>query len=212
MRDIVIIGGRGNGTVIASTIEDCQRAGASMRCIGFLNDFEQSVGQYPVLGKVSTEGWQEAPKNSEFVYALSTVKQARERYDLLQQLEIPADRFASIIHPSAIVAQSARLQDGVVVMPLCVVGPDVVIGAHTQLYAQSFIGHDSGLGEMVFVANNATIGGRVLVGTGAHIGSNSSVREHVSIGRYAIVGLGAAVITDVREATTVVGNPAEPIK
>lgn len=208
---IVIIGGRGNGTVIASTIEACKNAGQDIECTGFLNDTEREIDGYPVLGPITKEAWEKLDGHY-FIYALSTVKQAYQRHKLLKELEIPEKKFANIIHPTVVVSGKAKLGYGVVLMPLVVVSPDVAIGNHTQLYAQSFIGHDSTLGEMAFVANNASVGGRVIVQDGVHIGSNSSIVERVTIGKYSIVGLAAVVTKDVAPFDVVVGNPARVIR
>jgi acetyltransferase EpsM len=212
MSEIVIIGGRGNGTVIASTIQDCAATGTDIECVGFLNDdLTGDINGYPILGDIQNNDWQDMPDHYEFIYALSNVNQAPERYELLYDLDIPQDRYATVIHPTATVSNKSDLGDGVVVMPNTVVGPNVSIGNHTQLYAQSFVGHDTELGEMVFVANNASIGGRLMIDNGAHIGSNASILERLAIGEFAVVGLGSVVVDDVESYQKVVGNPAEPI-
>lgn len=209
---VVIIGGRGNGTVIASTIEDCKAAGQDIECVGFLNDDDaDELNGYPILGEVSEEAWRALPDDYQFVYALSSVGKAYERYKLLQDLEIPRERFATIIHPTAEVSDQASLGAGVVLMPFTMVGTDVEIGDHSQLYGQSFVGHDATLEEMVFVANNASVGAEVHVEDGAHLGTNSAFVEHVTVGQYSVVGLSAAVIDDVEPFQKVAGNPAESI-
>lgn len=208
---IVIIGGRGTGTVIASTIEDCKNAGQNIECIGFLNDVEREINDYPVLGPITKESWQKLDEEYYFIYALSTVKQAYQRHKLLKALELPERRLATVVHPTAVVSDKAKLGYGVVLMPFVLVSPDVVIGNHSQMYAQSFIGHDSSMGEMCFVTNNASIGAFVKIEDGAHVGSNSSIRERITVGEWSIVGLGAVVLKDVSSYTTVVGNPAREI-
>ena len=208
---IVIIGGRGNGTVIASTIEDCRKSGADIDCVGFLNDNESDINDYPVLGRIENNDWKDLPENYHFIYAMSNIKQAEERHHMLKELRIPISRFATIIHPTAVVSNKATIGNGVVLMPYTLVSPDVIIGDHTQMYAQSFVGHDTTIGEMVFIANNASIGGRITISEGAHIGSNSSVIERVSIGKYSIVGLGAVVLKSVEDREKAVGNPAKII-
>ena len=209
---IVIIGGRGNGTVIASTIEDCKRAGNNIECIGFLNDNEKEINGYPVLGGIKDKFWQKLPADYFFIYALSNVKQASERFDILLHLNIPIDRYATIIHPTAVVSNKAKLGKGVVLMPYTVVSPNAIIGNHSQMYAQSFIGHDSELEEMVFVANNASIGGRILIKNGAHIGSNSSILERLIINEFSVIGLASNVLTNVEPFSVYVGNPAKKVK
>ncbi|MCD4653899.1 hypothetical protein K8T06_08170 [bacterium] len=71
---IVIIGGRGNGTVIAATIEDCRKAGQKIECIGFMNDNEKEMNAYPVLGGINQDSWKNLSEDVKFIYALSTVK------------------------------------------------------------------------------------------------------------------------------------------
>lgn len=208
---IIIIGGRGNGTVVASTIEDCRKEGQNIECVGFLNDNENEIDGYPVLGNISKKTIEELSEEFYFTFAMSNIKQAFERYQMLKMLDIERERYATIIHPTAVVSDKASLGVGVVLMPLTLVGPDVTLGDHTQLYAQSFIGHDTSIGEMVFVANNASIGGRIVIEKGAHIGSNSSIVERVHIGEFAVVGLGSVVLKNIGAYEKAVGNPAKVI-
>ena len=210
-KKIIIIGGRGNGTVIASTIEDCKKAGQDIECAGFLNDNEKEINGYPVLGGIQNNDWKQFSEEYSFIYAMSNVKQAPERYEMLKNLGIPAERFATVVHPTAVVSGKAELGHGVVLMPFTLISPNVKIGNHSQLYAQSFVGHDTVLGEMVFVANNASIGGRIHVKDGAHVGSNSSIVERIEIGRFAVVGIGAVILKSIAEREKVVGNPGRSI-
>lgn len=212
MKKIVIIGGVGNGTVIASTIEDCKRSGQDIECVGFLNDNEKKVGDYDVLGGIKNKDWKKLPEDYFFMYALSNVKQAYTRHELLKELDIPLDRYTSIVHPTAVVSDQVSLGKGVVIMPQAVVGPGVRLGNHSQLFAQGFIGHDTITGEMVFLAANSHTGGRVVIEDGAHIGIMSTSIDSVKIGEFSIIGAGAVVIRDVPKYTIVVGNPAKVIR
>ena len=58
------------------------------------------------------------------------------------------------------------------------------------------------------MANNACIGANVRVGYASHIGTNASIREKLTIGKHAVVGMGAVVLKDVPDNAIVVGNPA----
>jgi maltose O-acetyltransferase len=48
----------------------------------------------------------------------------------------------------------------------------------------------------------------VVVGERVHVGIGAAVRDHVTIGADAVIGMGAVVVADVAAGTTVVGNPA----
>ena len=107
---IVIIGGRGNGTVVASTIEDCKKAGQNIHCIGFLNDDEKEINGYPVVGKIRNKDWEKLPNDVMFIYTMSKVKLAYERHMMLKNLAIPLSRFANVVHPTAIVSNQATMK------------------------------------------------------------------------------------------------------
>lgn len=212
-KKLIIVGGAGNGTVIGSTVEDIMRESDEWELLGFLNDSLKSgdeLGGFPVLGKVD-----DAPgfnkKGCYFIFALVTVKQAYERIQILHQIGIPPEKFATLKHPTAVVSRNVRLGYGVVLMPGVIISPDVTIGNHTQLYANSFVGHDTRVGDFCFIANNASVGGAITVEEGVHIGSNCSIRERITLGKWSIVGLGSVVLKDVEPFTTVAGNPARVI-
>jgi acetyltransferase-like isoleucine patch superfamily enzyme len=60
-------------------------------------------------------------------------------------------------------------------------------------------------------AAGATLGGSVVVGRAAYVGMNSSIRQRTRVGARAVVGMGAAVVSDVPEGQTWVGVPARPM-
>lgn len=209
-KKVIIIGGVGTGTVIASAIEDIVREKQEWELSGFLNDSMEAgeeLNGFPVLGTVD-DAKRFNSKDCYFVFALLTTKKASERVQRLHSLGIPDEKFATLRHPTAVISHNVRLGYGVVLLPGVVVSPDVVIGNHTQLYANSFVGHNTTVGSYCLIANNASIGAFVNVEEGVHIGSNCSIIERVTLGKWSVVGLGAVVVKDVPSFTTVVGNPA----
>ena len=57
-KKVIIIGGEGNGGVIAACIEDNRRrfGDPEWEVAGFVNDYETQVCGYPVLGRTDHEG------------------------------------------------------------------------------------------------------------------------------------------------------------
>ncbi|MBM4282982.1 MAG: acetyltransferase [Deltaproteobacteria bacterium] len=119
-------------------------------------------------------------------------------------------RFATLVHPTAWVAPSARLGDGAVVFAGAIVQPDVVVGAHAILNTGCSVDHDCVVGAFSHVAPGARLCGAVQVGDGALVGVGAAVIPAVRIGAWATVGAGAAVVRDVDAGATVVGVPARP--
>lgn len=214
MKKLIIIGGMGNGTVAASTVEDINSIKKEWEIIGFLNDNEtEPINGYPVLGKIERDTAQSFLKNKDvyFLYTLISTKLNHKFLHKLTNLEIERERFATIIHPTAVISKFAKIGCGVSIQPFVSVGPNVKIADHIQIYAQSLIGHNSILENYSYVANNACIGASVHLKEGAYLGTNCSILEKVTIGRWGLVGIGTVVLKDVPDFTKVVGNPARVI-
>lgn len=86
---------------------------------------------------------------------------------------------------------------------------DTVIEDQVKIDNLVHIAHNCVIGEAAYVIATAIVGGSVKVGPRAWIAPNASIRQKVQIGADAIVGLGACVVRDVREESTVMGNPAK---
>jgi acetyltransferase EpsM len=214
LKKIIIIGGMGNGTVALSTIEDINKNVTEWEVLGFFNDFETSeINGYPVIGKVDRESAAEYLSNKDvfFLYTLISSKLNHKFIHKLHEMDIPDERFATIIHPTAIISKFAKIGNGVSIQPFVSVGPNVTIGNHVQIYAQSLIGHNSTLDDYSYVANNASISAAVHLRSGAYLGINCSILENTIIGEWALVGMGSVVIKDVPDFNKVVGNPSRLI-
>ncbi len=214
MKKLIIIGGYGNGTVAASTVEDINERSKEWEIIGFLNDFEKgNINEYPVLGKVDNQTVQKFLQDGDvyFIYTLISVKMNYKFLPKLLDLKIPPERFATIIHPTAVISKFAKIGYGVTMQPFVSIGPNVEIGDHVQIFAQVLVGHNAKLDNYSYVANNACIGASVHLKEGAYLGTNCTTIENITIGTWGLVGIGSVVLKDVEDYTKVVGNPARPI-
>ena len=216
MKKVIILGGAGNGMVIAGTIDRCKSAEIQ----GFLNDvdplgYEIGINKtIPVIGR--TEEIIDRLKEDNDLYVISgyggftNPKRTLER---LYSLNIPNDRFLNVIDHTAVIPYDyCKLGNGIFIAPLVQLSATATIGNHCSLFGNSFVGHDTVVGEFCHIATNAVVGAKTKIGKGVHIGINSCIRENVEIGDYSIIGMGAVVIKDVPPNTIVVGNPAKVLK
>ena len=121
-------------------------------------------------------------------------------------------QYINIIHPSAIVAWSVKLGDGIVIAANAVVNPFAEIGTGAIINTAAIIEHECVIGDFSHVAPGAVLCGNVKVGTRSFIGANSVIKQGVTIGDEVIVGAGSVVISDIQNNTMVVGNPARILK
>jgi sugar O-acyltransferase (sialic acid O-acetyltransferase NeuD family) len=209
---ILILGGHGNGAVIASAIADANDRGDDEWIVaGYLNDRMEpgeDIHGHPVLGKTGEIG--------EYVrkgyYAINTILRIdgqQERIDMFESFALPDKSLATVVHPTAYVAPTVELGPGVVIMPKVTVSPGVVFGKGCLIMVAATIGHDSRLGKYCHVAAQACVGARVKLGDGVHIGMNATVGENITIGTNAALGMGAVLTKDVGHGEVWVGNPAK---
>lgn len=93
----------------------------------------------------------------------------------------------SLIHPSAVVEEGARLGDGVRIGPFCHVGPDVVLGDRVELKSHVVVTGETEVGEDTVIFSFAVIGEipQDLKFRGEKtrlvIGKRNRIREHVTM-------------------------------
>lgn len=206
---VAILGAGGTGLLMAETIGWM----GEHEFLGFLDDHKQAVegySRYRVLGRLAD--WKALPVEVLFLASLYGAKKNEALHGLIGSLGIPEWRWATVIHPSAVVSPTADIAVGAYIGPLTVVEPSVRLGPRCALLGGVYVAHHSQLGEFVCCANHASVAGGVEVGTGAFVGANASVREYVTIGAYSVVGMGSVVIGDVAPRQVVAGNPAKPLR
>jgi sugar O-acyltransferase (sialic acid O-acetyltransferase NeuD family) len=207
-RDLLVIGGGGHAKVV---IDLALRSGA-WRITGVLDDAEGAMGK-SVLGCEVLGGTgrisQYSAGGSSFVVAIGS-NAVRER---LQATSTSAGLVAAtLIHPSAIVAESARIGEGAVVMAGVVINADARIGKGVIVNTGAVIDHDCQLGDYCHVAPGVKLCGSVSIGSRSLVGVGASVIPGIVIGSDCVIGAGAAVVSQVPNGNRVVGVPARVIK
>lgn len=86
---------------------------------------------------------------------------------------------------------------------------DTVIETGCKIDNCTFISHNVSLGRDTFVVGETIMCGGSKTGARAYISGNATIRNKISIGRDAIVGMGAVVTKNVPDKVVVIGNPAE---
>ena len=120
--------------------------------------------------------------------------------------------FPTLIAPTAIVDESAELEEGCIISNFCLISIDVKLGQCVFLNTGSFIGHDTIIGQCSTLMTSSCISGSVVIGENTLIGSQTFILQELSVGKNVIVSAGSKVFCNVPENVTVFGNPASVIR
>jgi len=136
---------------------------------------------------------------------MATLRSARPRLDFARAIELfhPAPHFPEGIHPTAVVATSAKVGVGAHIGPHCFVDEHVEIGRNAVLHSFVVVYRGTRIGDDFFAHSHACvregcrIGNRVLLQNGVVVGSDGFGFEKQPDGRwYKIRQAGIVVIED----------------
>lgn len=117
----------------------------------------------------------------------------------------------TLVHPTAVIATSARIGCGTVVMPGVIINASAVIGENCIINSGAVVEHDCRVDAHVHISPRAVLGGGVTVEPLAHIGIGAVVLQGATVGEESIVGAGAVVLRAAPARCTVVGVPAKAL-
>ncbi len=213
-KKVIIIGGEGNGGVIASCIDDNRNRFNDLQweVAGFVNDFEKEVNGYPVVGGL--DSIHKLLKNPEyyFIWAIHLIERNVLTEQIFKKANIPVARFATVIHKSAFVARNAILGAGVFVMSNCYVGTNAQIGLGSLLMANTMIGHNIKMGPLCHCSVGSIMVGYSQLGTCSDLAVGSTLLAYKKVGNYAMAGANSLVTRDIPDYEIHVGSPAKFLK
>ncbi len=146
------------------------------------------------------------------VNGLGSVSTAGRRTILFDRFKEKRCRFATVVHPSAIIARDVQLGEGCQIMAGAVIQAGVRCGDNVIINTHSSVDHDSSVGAHTHISIGSTVSGDVDIGEKVYVGAGSTVIQGVSIGTGCLIAAGAVVIRDVADYERVAGVPARRMK
>lgn len=118
------------------------------------------------------------------------------------------NNFPSIIDPTAIVAQSAKLDEGLFINAGAIVAGHATIESCALVNRGASLGHHSVLEKYAVLGPGAIVASNCRICAGAMLGAGAILRPNIIVGPGSIVGAGAVVTKNVDGNVIVAGNPA----
>jgi len=211
VRDLVIIGAGGTSREIADALDAVNRCEPRWNLLGFLDDDPAKHGTLvdgiPVLGSIGTN----VSDDAQFIIGVASWRTPDARRGIVARLGLPAERYATIIHPSAIISRHARIGVGTAILQNVVITPGTVVGNHILILQNVTMAHDQVVEDYVTIASGATIAGSVRLRSGCYLGAGCTIMNGITVNDGALAAVGAVVMNEVPAGRTVAGNPARPL-
>lgn len=213
-KKVVIIGGEGNGGVIASCIEDNRNKYNDLEweVVGFINDFEDQVDGFPVIGK--TEDIKRFLETTDYYFSwgIHLVGRNYKTVKMFKEANIPDDRLATIIHKSAFIGKDAIIEPGVFIMYNSYIGPGAHIGKCSLVMANCSIGHNIEMGSLCHCSVGVIMTGYSKMGMCSDLAVGATILAYKEVGAYSMVGAAALCTKNIPEGEIWVGTPAKFMK
>lgn len=212
-RNLVVVGAGGFGRETVEAINAMNACDASWQLLGYLDDNPILQGQHvdgtPVLGGIAEA--KNLPDAS-FVICAGRPDNYFSRPRIVDRLGLSTERYATIIHPTAIVSASSSIGPGSVLLANAVLTAAVTVGSHVAVMPHVTLTHDDVIDDFSTIASGVRLGGHVRIGRGAYLGAGALIREGRSVGRRAMIGMGSVVLDNVPDEQVWIGIPARYLR
>jgi len=214
-KKLIIIGGEGKGGPVVACVQHNREhyQDFEYEIYGFLNDFEEgSISGFPILGK--TSDYTKYLKNDSvfFVFAIHLIGKNKVAEELFNNLEIPRERFARIIHKSAVIAFGVKVEPGVVILAQSYISPNAHLKFGTLVMAGGIICHNAEIGPLTYISIGAIVGSYAKIGKCVSVSMGANVIEMNTVRDYAVIAAGAVVNSNVPSESIYGGIPAKFIR
>lgn len=205
LKPVLVLGGGGHTRVLIDTL-NCQN-----RTIAGVLSSSLSIGSevfgHCVLGDDTFLKTVDVSL-FEVVLGVGGIKSTDLRVELYELVKMHGFRVATVIHPSAIIADGVQLGEGAQVMAGAVLQPGVEVGANAIVNTRASLDHDVLVRSHAHIAPGVICSGGVEIGVGSHVGTGAVIIQGVKVGEGCLVAAGSVVVNDLSAGEAVKGVPA----
>lgn len=210
MKELIIIGARGFGREVYSLAKQSIGYGETFLVKGFLDDNTTVLDDflnYPTILN-SVEKYEVQP-NDVFICGLGSVESKKYYVNLLLD---KGAIFINLINKSVIFNDNCKLGIGCILWGPISISNDVTIKNFVTIHPNVAIGHDVTIGDFAHIGAYCFFGGFTVLEDEVTVYVKATILDRLRIGKGAKVGAGSVVLRNVKEQTTVFGNPAKKIE
>lgn len=200
-KTIYIIGAGGHGKVVADIAKK-----NGYKKIFFLDDFTKGqLGTYSIVGTTDDiDDIHQRDKDADFFVAIGNNEIREKVFKKLKERDI---KLPILIHPSAVIDETVKIEEGTVIMANAVINAGTKVGKNSIINTSASVDHDCIIEDCVHVSPGVHIAGTVHIGKRTWVGIGSSVINNINICDDVIVGAGTTIIKHIERPGKYVGMP-----
>ncbi|VAW70945.1 4-amino-6-deoxy-N-Acetyl-D-hexosaminyl-(Lipid carrier) acetyltrasferase, partial [hydrothermal vent metagenome] len=182
-KPVIILGAGGHAKVLINMLNLVGRPIIGIvdpfREVGFLLQDIKVLGDDNIISSYSSA-------EIELVNGIGALPDKNIRWLLADKHRKQGFKFATVIHPSAMVANDVSLGQGVQIMAGSIIQPSVSIGTDSIINTGTIVEHDCVIADKCHLGPGVVFSGAVKIGEETYIGTGTSVINGINIG-YGVV-------------------------
>ena len=202
MQKVILVGSGGHSKVIADIIG----LSDNYKLCGYL---DQKYDKREVANGLIFDDIDNFKQYIEDYYFFIAIGDNKIRKKIYDTLNLPDEKYVTLIHPSVVIGSNVNIGKGTVVMGNAVINASTNIGNQCIINTLASVGHDININDFVHISPNSTLTGGVTVGSYTQIGAGSTIIPCINIGTNCMVGAGSTVISNIEDNKLAVGSPAK---
>lgn len=209
VKKLLIVGAGGCGREVFQWAKDIQKKQEIWKSISFLDDDPNVLDSFGLkTAMAGTIAGYPLCADDEIVCAIGD---PQIRLKLCGYFQEKGARFATLIHPTVMIADYSNIGTGVIICPNTIISTNVQIGDFVLINTLCVVGHDVIIEQGCTVSAQCDLMGSAYLEERSFLGSGVRVLPHTRVGKGAKVGAGSLVLRNVPSNISVFGNPAKQI-
>jgi hypothetical protein len=197
-KNIVVVGAGGFALELLGYLEHEQSIGRYINYVvkGVIDDSAKSYEGFSKVVNLAYLGTIDSyviDEKDVFWVAIGSQPHRRNVTELLAKKYVT---FFSFISSMAVINKTARLGEGIVIAPFCIVNANVKLGNYAMLNSFSCVGHDSVVGDHAILYPYAAINGNCHVGADLLMGTRATIFPGTKVGNNCTITSHSYVKTD----------------
>lgn len=208
MYNIIIVGAGGFGREVYLWAKD-SFSQDQYKIKGFLEDNPKILDNYDMdVGIIGNLNSYEIKNKDRFLFAIGDIDTKKH---IVVNLKKKGAQFLTLVHPTAIVVNTVKIGEGVIICPYCLVSDNVLLDDFVMMNTYASCGHDVKVGKYSILSPYAALNGFVTLEDEVFLGTHSAVISYKKVGYKSKISANSVVMRDVATNKIVFGVPGKAI-